>query len=170
MNNRILFIFFCIVTIGFTRLLPHPDNVTPVAAMALFGGAIFSNRFIAVIVPLAAMLVSDLFIGFHNTMWSVYLSFGLSVLLGMALQNNRSIATTAAASIASSIIFFLITNFAVWYSDVFYPQNFAGLMTSYGAGLPFFRNSVFGDLFFTAVLFGGYHLAVNRFPRLAKSN
>ena len=169
MNNRLLFIFLCILTIGFARLLPHPANVTPVAAMALFGGAMFSNRIIALVVTFAAMLLSDMLLGFHSTMWAVYLSFGITVLIGSFIQNERSMVKTAAASIISSVLFFLVTNFAVWYSDVFYPQNFSGLMSSYVAGLPFFRNTLLGDLFFTAVLFGGYKIAVTRFPKLASA-
>lgn len=166
MNNRLIFITLSIFIIAFTRILPHPLNVTPVAAIALFGGAMFINRAMAFAVPLLAMLVSDFFIGFHSTMWAVYVAFAITVMLGFAVKEKNSPLKIAGASITGSVLFFLITNFAAWYGDVFYTQDFAGLMTSYAAGIPFFRNSVLGDLFFNAVLFGGYYVASVRFPKL----
>jgi hypothetical protein len=170
MNNRILFIAVSIFVIAFARILPHPFNVTPIAAIALFGGAMFSKRWMAFLIPMAAMLVSDIFIGFHNTMWAVYLSFGLTVLLGMNLSNDRSPIKIGVSSLAGSVLFFLITNFAVWYGDTFYTQDLAGLMTSYAAGVPFFRNGILGDLFFNLVLFGGYQAITAKFPKLAATN
>jgi len=158
MKNKLLFITLSIFIIAFTRLLPHPLNVTPVAAIALFGGVMFNNRILAFAIPLLAMFVSDLFLGFHNTMWAVYLSFALTVMIGFLVKSENSPIKIAMGSLAGSILFFLLTNFAAWYGNAFYTQDFAGLMTSYAAGVPFFRNSVMGDLFFNAVLFGGYYI------------
>lgn len=169
MNNRLLFITLSILIIAFTRMLPHPLNVTPVAAMALFGGAMFSNRKLAFLVPLSAMFISDLFIGFHNTMWSVYLAFAITVMLGNSVKENNSAIKIGLASISGSVLFFLITNFAVWFEGIYYSQDLPGLMNCYAAGIPFFRNSVLGDLFFNGVLFGAYHFATLRFPKLKQA-
>lgn len=173
MNNRIVFVAVSIVVIALTRFLPHPHNVTPIAAMALFGGAMLPNRFYAFLLPMAAMLLSDLFIGFHSTMWAVYFSFALTVLIGFMVKNTESPFRIAGASITSSIIFFLITNFAVWYGEqvgpVIYPRNETGLVMCYEAGLPFFRNSLLGDLFFNAVLFGAFGFAKAKYPKLARA-
>lgn len=166
MNNRLIFISLSILIVAFSRLLPHPLNVTPIAAIALFGGAMFNNRTLAFAVPLAAMLVSDIFLGFHNTMLSVYTAFALTVLIGFAVKNEKSPVKLAIASISGSVLFFMITNFAVWFGDVYYTQDVNGLLTCYAAGVPFFRNSLLGDLFFNAVLFGGYHVVSAKFPKL----
>jgi hypothetical protein len=166
MNNRIIFITLSIFVLAFTRILPHPSNVTAVAAIALFGGGMFNNRFMSFMIPMAVMLLSDLFIGFHNTMWAVYTAFALTVVIGFAIRNKQNPLTVGTASLAGSVLFFLITNFAVWYGDTFYTQDLAGLITCYEAGLPFFRNGVLGDLFFNLVLFGGYSLVNTRYPKL----
>ena len=154
------------------RLIPHWPNFTPVAALALFGAATFQRKWLGLAVPLMAMLVSDVLIGFHGNMGAVYLSFGLTWLLGLWALQKPTAGHIALASVASSLLFFLITNFAVWYGSVFYPQNLSGLMSCYAAGLAFyngtsfFLNGLFGDLFFSAVLFGGYYLLQRRFTVL----
>lgn len=140
------------------RLVPHVPNFTPIAAMALFGGA-YLNRGYALFVPIAALLLSDLFIGFYSplVMVSVYGSFALTGLVGLWLRKRKSPANTIFAATAVSILFFLTTNFAVWLGG-WYPANFTGLIESYTMALPFFRNTLFGNLFYTAVFFGGYEL------------
>jgi hypothetical protein len=159
------------------RLVPHWPNFTPVAALALFGAATFERKWLGLIAPVAAMLLSDALIGFHGSMGAVYVSFGLTWLLGLwALNSQRSgqpsAGRIALASVSSSVLFFLITNFAVWYGSTFYPQTMAGLMTCYTAGLAFyngtsfFLNGLLGDLFFSAVLFGSYYLLQQRFAVL----
>lgn len=169
MNNRFIAIAILVILAAFSRLLPHPANVSPIAAMALFGGAMFGKRILAFFVPFAAMFVSDLIIGFHDQMVGVYLAFGLTVLLGFLLQNNKSFVRVTLLSIIGSVVFFLVTNFQCWFNSTgFYSSDFGGLMTSYSAGLPFFRNTMAGDLFFNGVLFGGFYLMQQRFPKLAR--
>ncbi len=153
---------------AFMRLIPHWPNFTPIAAMALFGGAYFSKRYLAFIIPLSAMLLSDLILGFHSTMIAVYLSFALMVAIGILLSNRVKIGSVLLATAGSSVLFFLITNFAVWVGNPFYPQNMAGLAECYAAGLPFLNNGILGDLFYNAVFFGGFYLAQLRFPVLAR--
>ncbi|MFD2935235.1 DUF6580 family putative transport protein [Spirosoma flavum] len=151
------------------RVIPHWYNFTPIAAMALFGAASFERKWLGLAVPLAAMLISDALIGFHSNMGAVYGSFGLTWLLGLWALQRPTAGRIAAASITSSVLFFLITNFAVWYGSTFYPQTAAGLMTCYVGGLAFyngtsfFLNGLLGDLFFSAVLFGGYYLLQQRY-------
>ena len=154
------------------RLLPHWPNVTPIAALALFGAATFERKWLGLVIPLLAMLLSDALIGFHSSMGAVYFSFGLTWLIGLYSLRTPTVGRIAAASIASSVLFFLITNFAVWYGSSFYPQTGAGLIGCYVAGMAFydgtsfFLNGLFGDLFFSALLFGGYYLLQQRFGKL----
>ncbi|MBI2034715.1 MAG: hypothetical protein HYT11_03220 [Candidatus Levybacteria bacterium] len=137
------------------RLLPHLPNFTPIAAMALFGGCYLDKKY-AIAIPLLAMFVSDIFLGFHNTMIFVYGSFLLTGFLGMWLRRKKSVSSVAGAAILSSIGFFIITNFGVWAVTELYPKTLNGLIESYYFALPFFRNTVIGDLLYTGVFFGGY--------------
>ncbi len=138
------------------RFVPHPPNVTPVAAMALFAGAYFSNRALALIIPLAAMALSDMVLGFHSTVWYVYAGVMLTVLIGSALQ-RFSILRVGVAAILASLLFFIITNFGAWLHHDMYPQNIVGLLQSYIAGLPFLRNSLIANLIFSYLVFYGFN-------------
>lgn len=161
-----------ILLIGLYRLLPHPFNVTPVMAMALFAGTYFDKKIFAFVVPLAAMLLSDIFIGFHNTMIFVYGAMALSVLLGFVLRKGVTTPKVIGASVLGSVLFFIITNFGVWLVGSFYPKDFAGLMACYTAAIPFFERTLFGDLFFNAILFVsyGYMLQKKIVPQVAQSS
>ena len=142
------------------RLLPHPPNFAPIAAMALFGGAYLNPRY-AILVPLLALFLSDLFIGFYSpvVMISVYGSFVLTGALGIWLKKRRNPRNMVLAAVGSSLLFFLITNFAVWAAGA-YARDPSGLLQSYVAGLPFLKNTLAGDLFYTISFFGGYELAL----------
>lgn len=154
------------------RLVPHWPNFTPIAALALFGAATFERKWLGLAVPMAAMLLSDTLIGFHGGMGAVYLSFALTWLLGLWALRRPTALRIAGASITSSVLFFLLTNFAVWHGSSFYPQTLPGLMSCYVAGMAFyngtsfFLNGLLGDLFFSAVLFGGHYLLQQRFTTL----
>jgi len=143
------------------RLLPHTPNFTPIAAVALFGGVYFSKK-IALILPLVAMLISDIFIGFYEPklMFFVYGSFVLSVVLGFWLKKHKNWYMVGGSAILSSILFFLITNFAVWAFTPWYAKTLSGIYQCYLMALPFFRNTLIGDLFYATVFFGAYELAV----------
>ena len=146
------------------RLVPHPPNFTPVGAMALFGGACFTDRRLALLFPLAVLFLSDLVLGLHVLVPVVYGSFALSALLGRWLRSRRTIVFTAAATLAGSVQFFVVTNFASWW--VFYPHTAEGLVECYIAAVPYFRNTLLGDAVFATVLFGGLTLAERGFPGL----
>ena len=162
------------------RLLPHAPNFSPIAAMALFGGAYITNKYLAVIVPLLAMLVSDALMGFNGWYFAeqtiaVYGSFALIAALGLTLQKNKGAIRIAGASISASVIFFIITNFATWLGGFFhtpalYTMNGLGLAECFAAGLPFFQNSLIGDLFYNTILFGGFYLASINIPALQKAD
>src|SRR3989344_4910007 len=140
------------------RLVPHPPNFSPIAAMALFGGA-YLNRGYAIFVPLLALFLSDVLIGFYSplVMFSVYGSFVLTGLMGLWLKKRKSAGSVVLTAMGASILFFLVTNFAVWATGA-YARDLSGLAQSYLMGLPFFRNTLLGDLFYTGVFFGGYEL------------
>ncbi len=163
-----------------SRLLPHPPNFTPIAAMALFGGAYFGHRTVAILVPLLSLWLSDLllnnlvyqayyknFTWFTSGGWWIYGSFVLIGMLGMLLLRKVTARNIALASVLSSVLFFVITNFSVWLHSSMYPPTREGLVACYVAALPFFQNTILGDLFFSAVLFGCFELARRRFPVLS---
>jgi len=164
---RFIFVTTAILIAALSRLFPHIDNVTPVFAIALFGGATLSDKRLAFIIPLLAMFLSDLVLGFHNTLIYVYVSFVLIAFIGLLIRNNVKVHTVLIASLVSSTLFFLISNFGVWAAGG-YQGGWAGLIATYELGIPFFRTPLLGDLVFNAVLFGGFYLASLKFPRLAK--
>jgi hypothetical protein len=153
---------------AFVRLIPHPPNFAPIAAMALFGGAYFSKKWAAFIVPITAMFITDLFLGFHETMWAVYLSFVLIVVIGMLMLKEKKISNVFFASVISSVSFFVITNFGIWLSTLYYEKTGAGLAMCYTAAIPFFHQTLLGDLFFVAILFGLFEIVKAKIPSLAK--
>lgn len=151
--SPVLFILIAVIL----RLLPHPPNMAPIAAMALFGGVYLNKRY-ALVVPLTAMVVSDFFLGFHASIALVYTSFFLTGVLGLWIRKHKSFQTIVLTSLTSSCIFFILTNFNYWYVASLYPKTIEGLLMSYTNALPFFRNTVIGDLFYTGMFFGGYEL------------
>jgi len=153
---------------AFVRLLPHPPNFAPIAAMALFGGAYFNKKSLAFIVPLTAMFLTDAIIGFYSYGWVVYISFALIVLLGILMLKKVLVKNVILASLTASVSFFAITNFGVWALGTLYPKTPAGLMESYIAAIPFFQNSLIGDLFFSGLMFGVYELIKHKVPALQK--
>jgi hypothetical protein len=148
------------------RIAPHPWNFTPVGAMALFSGAVIKNRRLAFVVPLLALFLGDIFIGFHKLMPIVYASFLLSVAIGFWLRDRRTAGRISAATLLGAVQFFLVTNFAVWAFGLSYPRNSAGLLACYVAGIPFFWNTLAGDAVYAVLFFGTFALAERLFPAL----
>lgn len=147
-----------------SRLLPHHPNIVPITALCLFGSVYLPKKLI--FLPLLILLISDYFIGFYGlTMVYVYGSFALISLIGLWLKKHKSFKGVLGVSIFSSVLFFIITNLGVWAPpNNWYPHNLAGLIESYTLAIPFFRNSLIGDVGYTVMLFGGYEIA----QRLAK--
>jgi hypothetical protein len=149
------------------RIAPHPMNFAPIGALALFGGAYFSSKRTAVAVPLVSLVAGDIFTGFHRLIPYVYASFLVSVAIGFWLRRKKSARRIGVATVAGAIQFFLITNFAIWVSSIgSYPKNLGGLAECYIAGLPLLGNTLAGDAFYAALLFGGMALAEKQFPSL----
>lgn len=143
------------------RFLPHPANFAPIGAIAIFSGLYLPRRW-AVVLPLAAMFFSDLFIGFYSwqIMLSVYLSLVIMALIGLVVRRKKNVATVLGGTILGSVAFYLITNFSVWAFGSMYAHNLSGLAQSYIMAIPFFRNSLLGDLFYTGVLAGAYEASL----------
>jgi len=147
-----------------TRLVPHPSNFTAIGALALFSGSVIPNKKLAFLVPILAMLVGDAIIVFHASMIPVYICFVATVWLGMKMVKNINLFSVPAASITSSLLFFLVTNLPFWYADIsLYPLTWEGTVESYTAALPFFGNQLAGDLFYCTILFGTYSLLRQRY-------
>ncbi len=168
-NPRFVVLTIMILAAALTRLIPHYPNFTAVGAMALFGGAYFTKKYLAFIVPLAAMFLSDVIIGFYPGMWVVYLSFALIVLIGMQIGGQKKPGRVLLASVSSSVSFFLITNFALFPHNSMYPQNLTGIIESYVAAIPFFQYTLLGDLFYVGLMFGVFEIARVKFPELEKA-
>jgi len=163
MNNKILFLVATIALLALFRLTQWIPNISPIAAMALFAGAKFSDKKLAFIVPFLALLLSDLVLGFHSTMLFVYGAFAFTVLIGIKISHKQSFLTIALSAIGASLLFFLITNAGVWIMYDTYAAGISGLLESYMAGIPFYRQTLVGDLIFTALLFGSYHLISHKY-------
>jgi hypothetical protein len=148
-----------LIAIGIlSRLMPHPANITAVGGLAVFSGSRYGT-FKGILILFITMLVSDFVLGFHAVMWATYGSLALGVFLSGKFIKKPSYTRLGAVTLTSSVLFYLITNFAVWVvPESMYPKTFAGLMESYIMALPFFRNSVIGDFFYTGVFFGGLAL------------
>lgn len=139
-----------------TRLMPHPANVTAVGAVALFAGLYLPKRW-AYVLPLITMAASDLIIGFYSwpIMAAVYGSFLVSVTLGLwASRQHYRILSAVGATLIGALVFFFVTNAAVWAFGTMYPHTLAGLGTSYLMAIPFFKASLVGDVFFMTILVG----------------
>lgn len=136
------------------RVIPHPPNFAPIGGLALFSGSHFKKK-IALLIPITAMFLSDIFLGFHKTILFVYLSFIIIALIGGLIKTNKW-QSLLKASLVSSILFFLITNFGVWATGSMYQKNINGLTQSYVMGLPFFRNTLISDLFYSFSFFYVY--------------
>ncbi len=158
-----------------SRLIPHPPNFAPIGAMALFGGACFADRRVAFLVPLAAMFLSDVAIGLlggnlsmglHRLIPVVYGSFALIVCLGFWLRTRRTVVPIAGATLAASVLFFVLSNLGVWALGSWYPKTWEGLVACYVAAIPFFQNTLLGDAVYSTALFGGLALAEKGFPAL----
>jgi len=142
------------------RFIPHTANFTPVAAIALFAG-VYLNRKQALIVPLLLMVISDIFLGMHNVVVFTWGSFILVTLVGSWAKRHKTFKGVVSASLISSFLFYVITNFGVWAMG-WYPQNAKGLLDCYILALPFLRQFTVSTLVYTAVFFGAYELIARR--------
>ena len=169
-HTRLLALLSAIAASAALRLVPHPPNFTPIGAMALFSGAYLGRRGLAFVAPLGALLLSDALLGFYSGMEFQYLSVALIVLLGWVALSRLSVLRLGVAAVASSALFFAISNFGVWLVSGMYSHSLGGLGACYAAAIPFFQNTVAGDLFYTTLLFGGFRVVELLVPRLKAGN
>jgi hypothetical protein len=165
-HSRLVALLSAILVAAVLRLVPHPPNFTPIGAMALFSGAYLGRRALAFAAPLGALVLSDLVLGFYHGQATVYFSVALIVMIGMVALTRGSVLRVGAAAIASSVLFFLITNLGMWLFSGFYPRSWTGLEACYVAAIPFFQNTITGDLFYATLLFGGFRVAELLIPQL----
>ena len=147
-----------IILAAFTRLIPHPPNFTPIIVIGLFGSAYIKNRTLAIMIPICAMFISDIFLGYHTTIFWVYGSLILISIIGIYLFTKINFKLCAIATLGSSLIFFIVTNFGVWMTSTFYPKTIYGILTCYIAALPFLYNTLLGSTFYAFIMFGGYEI------------
>lgn len=152
-----LYPILIILSVSLLRFFPHPPNFSPISAIILFSAVYLPFKY-SLILPFSIMIISDYFLGFHSTMPYVYGSFTLIAILGLILKNKNTALNTIKTSIFSSVLFYIITNFGVWMSAGLYPHTTTGLINCYIAAIPFFKNTLAGDLIFTSVIFGCYSL------------
>lgn len=169
LNNRFFLIAGLIILAAITRLIDHPANFSPILAIALFAGATIENKWFALLIPFLAMALSDFIIGFHLISVFVYFSFGIALMIGFYLRNRLKPSNVLLATLTGSVIFFIITNFGSWLTSPMYqPLSFESLTRCYTLAIPFFRNSLLGDLTYVTVLFGSFALAGKYVPVFSK--
>jgi hypothetical protein len=165
-HSRLVALLSAMLVAAALRLVPHPPNFTPIGAIALFSGAYLGRRGLAFAAPIGALLLSDAILGFYSGMAFQYFSVALVVLLGWLALSRVTVLRLGIAAVASSVLFFAISNFGVWLVSGMYPNDASGLVACYVAAIPFFQNTVAGDLFYTTLLFGGFKLAEILMPSL----
>jgi hypothetical protein len=154
-----------LISIGvLSRLVPHPANMTAVGGVALFSGAKFGS-WKALVVVFFTMLISDAIVGFHAVMWATYGSLALAILVGKWIGSSARVSKLVGGILISSLIFFVITNFAVWAKTPLYPKTLNGLIDCYTMAIPFFRNSIVGDMVYAPLFFGVYELVTTLYRK-----
>ncbi len=163
-NSRLITLFgFILIGIA-SRLIPHPPNFTSLNALALFSVLYFNNRWVGLALVTSTLFLSDLMIGFHSTMPFIYLSFGLTVWFSDLFKKYQTFSSLIIKSVCASLLFFAVSNFGVWWSDVLYAKSLAGLISCYLAAIPFLANQITGDLVYVTIFLGfaysmsSYHL------------
>ena len=180
-KKGILLILVMILLAALSRLIPHPSNFTAIGAMTLFGSAYYSKKYFAFLAPLIAMWLSDLAINnviyaeyYENFVWFQsfqlysFLSITLIAILGFVLFKKVSIKNIAIGTLLAPTLFFIVSNFGSWMSPMaLFPKTFDGLIQTYAAGIPFYRNNIMGTMVFSIVMFGVYYLITQKFSKLS---
>ena len=180
LNLQTGIISIIILLAAFTRIMPHPPNFSPMAAIGLFGAAHFAKKWQAFLIPLIGIWISDLvinnfvysshssnFVWFYGGFYWQYISYVFIIFAGLFIFNKGiSVTNTLGGMVSSSGIFFLFSNFGVWAGGTMYTKNISGLITCYAAGIPFIHNTIISDALFTTVLFGTYYLLQTEYSYL----
>lgn len=172
-SNQFIFVTILIIATATSNIIfANIPNFSPIASVALFSGFYFSNKKIALIIPVSCMFISDYFIGFHSYMWAVYLSFILIAILGVYMKKAQP-KNIILNALLSSILFFLITNSAVWISGSYYTKDLPGLALCLTMGVPFFKYTLLSSAVFSTILFGGLEIIkkmTSKFFSITKEN
>ena len=139
--NSFILLLSAILALSFTRLIPHPYNFSPMIAAGIFAGFYFRHFYLGSFVIILSMFLGDLFLGFHNTMFFTYLSLAVVVLVGLYLKSLK-FTNILYGTLASSIVFFIITNLGAWLTLDMYSKDISGLVQSYTMAIPFFHNTL----------------------------
>lgn len=177
---RFSLVFLFVLMAVLTRLLPHWPNVTAIGAMALFGAAQFKDKKWALFIPFIALFISDLYLNnviygmyYEGFVWMatpwVYVGFAAILGVGFLLRGKVKMGHVFGAAVGGSMLFFLITNVGSWIADPIYPKNGAGLLAAYTAGVPFFWNTLLGNVFYSALMFGSFAWMESRYLNLQKA-
>lgn len=180
-NLKSTLLLTIIVLAACSRLLPHPANFSPIAAMALFGAAHFNKKWLALLIPITATWLSDLYINnviyhhyytqftwFYDGCQWTYSSYLLIGVMAIFVLNKINTTRIVIASISASAIFFLVSNIGCWINSNDYEQSFYGLLNAYAAGMYYLKGTLLGDTFYSLMMFGLYALAQYQFPQLKK--
>ena len=154
-----------ILVLSFSRLIPHPWNFTPILAVGIFSGFYFRNFVISFFIVIFSMFLSDIIIGFHNTMFFTYISLCAAIALGIYIKKLKFIEIVF-SSLFASIAFFIITNFGAWLTLDMYEKNISGLMNSYILAIPFFHNTLASTFIYLFIL----KFALDYFIKFKKIN
>lgn len=143
---------------AFSRLIPHPPNLTALSALALFSGIYIADKRVSYLLVLAAMFISDLFLGFHALTPVVYGCLLLTLWMGNRYGRSATFYRLPGLIFSASMIFFCVTNFSVWALGGLYQRTLEGLVQCFIAAIPFYHNQLLGDIFYCTLLFGSYAL------------
>ena len=151
-NFQSYFLPICLILIlSFSRLIPHPSNFTPMLAVGVFSGFYFRNFLLGVLIVIFSMFLGDLYLGFHETMFFTYISLAVAVVFGLLIKRLK-FTEILFSGLASSVCFFIITNFGAWLTLGMYEKNFAGLLQSYVLAIPFFHNTLISTFLYLILL------------------
>ena len=148
-NKKVILGISIVFVLALSRVLPHPPNFTPILGMAFFAGAVFDRKIYAYCIPIVAMLISDLYLGFHTGMPIIYFAICVCILIGTILNSKLNLTTSFLGISAGVLSFYLISNFAVWYGSGMYSSDLNGIITCYVMALPFLQNT-----FLSSILYG----------------
>lgn len=175
-KRELLVAAIVVLVLAAIRVFSPIENFSPIGAIALMGGMLLNRKSLAFILPLTTLFIGDIAFSlsssmytdylFSTTFFSVYLAFAAIIGLGLLLKNKVSLVSVLGGSLVAAIGFFLITNAGSWLS-LEYPKTLSGLIASYEAGIPFFRNTLISQVAFSLIAYGAYCLAAWKKPILA---
>ena len=166
-NIKNYYLPICLILIlSFSRLIPHPWNFTPILAVGIFSGFYFKNFILSLFIVVLSMFIGDLFLGFHSTMFFTYISLALAVVIGLFIKHFK-FTEILFSGLASSVCFFIITNFGAWLTLEMYEKNFAGLLQSYVLAIPFFHNTLISTFLYLIVLKLLFDLVIKKASKIS---